>query len=207
MPAPLPAPQRTAEREALAKAITHLGGLDRQLERLGEARSRIDRHGREDALAVARRGLDEARQRAPALLVAKAMGEPYDPALTETAAQGLLEAAERDLDQAITADKVLRDEIKLVEDRRSVAQIARDSAIDAVLRSAPEVAVLGDHYAAARQQMYDLTWVFSALGGQAALPGNFFWDGILWGLDRGAGRPWKAARAALEQDADAELPG
>ena len=82
MPAPLPAPQRTAEREALAKAITHLGGLDRQLERLGEARSRIDRHGREDALAVARRGLDEARQRAPALLVAKAMGEPYDPAST-----------------------------------------------------------------------------------------------------------------------------
>ena len=187
--------------------IEYLGSLDSQLGRLAEARSRLDLRGKEAALSAVRRALDEAKRRAPEILVAKAMGEPYDPALTETAAQGLLEAAERDLDQAITADKVLRDEIKLVEDRRSVAQIARDSAIDAVLRSAPEVAVLGDHYAAARQQMYDLTWVFSALGGQAALPGNFFWDGILWGLDRGAGRPWKAARAALEQDADAELPG
>jgi hypothetical protein len=201
------APQRSQERQKLAAAIAYLGALDGQLQRLAEARGRLGLRDKERALDSARRGLDEARGRAPAILVAKALGEPVAAAQTVEHAQGLLEDTQRSLDEARSADRVLRDEIKLVEDRRSAAQIARDSALDAVLRSAPEVAALGDPYAAARQQMYDLTWVFSALGGQAALPGNFFWDGVLWGSDRGAGTPWRAARVALERDAAASLPG
>jgi hypothetical protein len=32
------------------------------------------------------------------------------------------------------------------------------------------------------------------------------WDGLVEGVDRGFAAPWKAAIAALEQDADVTLP-
>jgi len=62
--------------------IEYLGSLDSQLGRLAEARSRLDLRGKEAALSAVRRALDEAKRRAPEILVAKAMGEPYDPAST-----------------------------------------------------------------------------------------------------------------------------
>jgi hypothetical protein len=86
-----PAPERTTERQKLAEAIEYLSALDRQLKRLAEARGRLGLRDKERAHATARRGLDEARQRAPEALVAKMMGEAYDSAQTVDHAQGLLE--------------------------------------------------------------------------------------------------------------------
>jgi hypothetical protein len=199
------APERTPERQKLAAAIEYLSALDTQLKRLAEARSRLDLRGRESAHAAARQALDEARKRAPEALVAKMMGEAYDPAQTvDDHAQGLLEDAQRELDEATAADELLADEIKDVEGRRSVAQIGRDRALTEVLRTAPEIAELRERIDRARQQLHDSTWICAAIG-MHRLP-RIFWDGVLWGRDRGLGGPWKAAIAALEVDADAALP-
>jgi hypothetical protein len=196
--------ERSAERQKLAERIAYLSALDRQLERLREARECLDLRGKERAHVAARHALDEARTRAPQFLVAKAMGEAYDAAQTVQHAASLLAAAERELDEAGEADALLVDEIRLVGERREVAFHARNAALTEVLRTAPEIAALGDRIERARRQLHNSTWICATIG-MHRLPRNF-WDGILWGPDRGSGEPWKAAIAALESDPDAELP-
>jgi hypothetical protein len=198
-------PQRSAEREALAKAIERFSVLDSQLERLTEARSRLDLRGRENALAATRGALDETRQRAPEILIAKMMGESYDPAATVEHAQQLLDAAQRDLDEALAADRLLADEIKVVEDRRDVAQIARARAVDEVVKSSAEVRTFCARVEQTRQQLHDFSWTCSAIG-LGRLPPGFHWDGTRWGLNNGAGTPWQTAIAALKENPDIELP-
>jgi hypothetical protein len=157
-------PARSAERARLSEAIARLSGLDRQLERLNEARSRLDQRGKEAALYAARRGFDEARKNAPATIVARALNEPYDLHATVDRAQELLEASQRDLDEARTADRLLADEIKIVEERREVAQHARDHAVAEVVKSSAEVAELCAKIEQTRQQLNDFNWVLSAIG-------------------------------------------
>jgi hypothetical protein len=104
---------------------------------------------------------------------------------------------------SLASAKLLRDEIEVVENRRAVARIGRDTALTAVLRASPEIAELRDRVERARQELHDLTWILTAIG-RSRLP--FHWDGVLSGPDRGSGAPWKAALAALETDPDAPLP-
>jgi hypothetical protein len=186
--------ERTAERQQLAEKIQYLAALDRQLERLAVARSKLDLRDKEQAHAAARVALDEAKKRAPELLVKKMMGEEFEPALTVDHAQGQLEDAQRDLDEATAADGLLADEITQVEQRRSLAFHGRDTALAEVLRASPELEALCARIEQTRQQLYDFTWVLSAIG-QRRLPRGV-WDGILWGRDTGSGAPWKAALAA-----------
>jgi hypothetical protein len=197
------APERSPEREKLAQAITYLAALDRQLERLREARSRLDWGGRQLDHENARRGLDEARRRAPEVLVAKAMNEPYDQTATVEHQQGLVDDARRALDEAAAAAALLADEIKVVGERRELAYHARNRQLDEVVRASPEIATLRDRYEAARQRLQDFSWLFHAIGSQR-LP--FYWDGMLHGSDNGSGQPWRAAIERLAIDADAELP-
>jgi hypothetical protein len=203
---PLPEPQRSPERARLAQAIAHLGGLDKQLERLAEARSRLDRRGKEHTLDSAHRALDQTRQRAPEILIAKMMGELVDPALTVEHAQAAVEGAQRELDETTAADRLLADEIKVVEERREVAQHARDHAVAEVVKSSAEVVALCDAIALTRQQLHDYAWVLSAIS-LGRLPPGFFWDGIVHGHDSGGGKLWRAAISALETDPDTVLPG
>jgi hypothetical protein len=199
------APPRTAEREALAKAIAYLGGLDSQLGRLAEARARLDLRGKEDTLAIARRGLTEARENAPAVIVARAMNEPFDPATTVDHAENALTAAQRDLDETTAADRLLADEIKVVEERREVAYLARERAVDEVVKSSAEVRTFCARVERTRQQLHDFSWTCSAIG-LGRLPPGFHWDGTRWGLDGGAGASWRTAIEQLAIDADAMLP-
>jgi hypothetical protein len=185
------APERSPERAQLALAIERLSALDRQLERLAEARTRLDLRG---------------LRRAPEALVAKAMGEPYDLTSTVSHAQNLLEDAQRDLDEATEADKLLTDEIGVVEGRRSIALHGRNDALAEVLRASPEVAALCVRTEQARQQLYDSTWIFSAIGVHRLPRETSRWDGILWGKNTGQGDAWKAALVLLESDPDAALP-
>jgi hypothetical protein len=71
-----------------------------------------------------------------------------------------------------------------------------------VVKSADNL--LGDRIARTRQQLHAFTWICRAIGSQRLPHGA--WDGILWGPDTGQGEAWKAALAALEADADADLP-
>jgi hypothetical protein len=52
----------------------------------------------------------------------------------------------------------------------------------------------------------EISWQLAAVGIHR-LPQAFRWDGLLEGVDRGHGAPWRTAIAALETDPDAELPG
>jgi hypothetical protein len=69
-----PVSERSPERARLAAEIEKLSGLEVQLKRLAEARERLDLRGKERAASAARHALDEARKRAPEVLVAKMMG-------------------------------------------------------------------------------------------------------------------------------------
>jgi hypothetical protein len=198
-------PHRSAEREALAKAIAYLGGLDSQLGRLAEARSRLDLRGKEAALSAARRGLDEARKNAPAVIVARAMNEHFDPATTVDHAENALTAAQRDLDEASAADRVLADEIKVVEERREVAYLVRERAIDAVVQNSAEVRTFCARVEQTRQQLHDFSWTCSAIG-LGRLPPGFHWDGTRSGPNNSAGASWRTAIEQLAIDADAMLP-
>jgi hypothetical protein len=197
-------PQRSPERQKLAAAIEHLGALNRQLGRLAESRGRLGLRDKERVLDSARRALDEVQQRAPATIVARALGEPYDPAATVEHAQQLLDAAQYDLAEAVTADRLLADETRGIEDRREVAYLARERAVAEVLRVSPEIAAVCARVSELREQLAAMSWVCSAIS-RGLPPGA--WDGILYGPDCGHGAPWKAAITALEQDADAALPG
>ena len=199
-----PASQRTPERQRLAAAIDHLAALDRQLARLVEARERLGLHGKRQAYDAALRAVAEAKQRAPTVIIAKAMGETYDSAQTVEHAQGLLDDAQRDLDETAEADRLLADETRVIEQRRVIAFHGRNDALTAVLRAAPEVRALADSFVATREKLWAFSWIFAAVG-RRALPDQV-WDGVLWGKNVGQGDAWKAAIAALERDADAALP-
>jgi hypothetical protein len=198
-------PQRSPERQKLAEAIEKLSAFDRQLERLAEARSRLDWGGKNRAVDAARAALVVAKERAPAVLIAKMMNEYYDSAQTVEHAQGLLEDAERDLAEATAAGELLRDEIQVVEQRRERARHERTDAARAVLRTAPEVAALCARVDQTRQLLRDLAWALSAIG-LSGLPAGYHWNGMLEGRDPGAGAPWRVAVVALETDPDAALP-
>jgi hypothetical protein len=199
------APSRNPERQKLAEAIERLSALDGQLKRLAEARPRLDWGGKSRAVDAARAALAAAKERAPEVLVAKAMGEPFDPALTVEHAASLLADAERDLAEATEADKLLRDEITVVEERRERARNGRTDAVREVLRTAPEVVALCTRVEETRQRLHAATWALSAIG-LGGLPAGYRWDGVLWGRDNGSGAPWRTAIAALERDPDAALP-
>jgi hypothetical protein len=200
-----PSAARSAERERLAETIKQLRGIEAQLSRLHEARERLGIRDKEFSLRAARQDLEEAKQRAPEILIARAMGEPFDPVQTVGHAEGLVEDAQRGLVEAVAADRLLADEIAVLEGRRVVAQLGRNDAITAVLHASPELAALRDRIEQTRQQLYAFSWICSAIG-QQRLPRGL-WDGVLWGSNGGHGEPWKAALMALEHDADAELPG
>jgi hypothetical protein len=130
--------------------------------------------------------------------------EPFDPASTVEHAEGLVDDARRDIDEATAADELIADEIRQVEQRREWSRPGLDDALSEVLRASPEVAALCARIETTRQQLYDFSWIASAIG-RRRLPPNF-WDGILWGSDRGAADQWRAAIARLETDPDAVLP-
>jgi hypothetical protein len=112
----------------------------------------------------------------------------------------------RDLDEAGEADKLLAGEIEVVEQRRSVAQIGRDTALGQVLRVAPEITALWERFQAAKQSVRDIAWELSAVGIHR-LPKEFCWDGYLESNDTaGAGVKWQEAIARLLRDPDAPLP-
>ena len=110
-----------------------------------------------------------------------------------------------------TAEATERARGLLIEEERAAAQDIelavgwRDMALSAVLQASPEITALWDRFQAARQTVRDLAWCLSAVGIHR-LPSSFRWDGLLEGIDRGHGALWKAAIAALEQDADVTLP-
>jgi hypothetical protein len=196
-------PERSPERAKLAAAIEYLDALDNHLGRLAEARNRLGLRDKEFAVTSARAGIEEANKRAPQVLIAKAMGEPYDIVETVEHAQSRLGDAQRELDEAVAADAVLAAEITGIQGRRSLAELTRESALCDVLKNAPELAALAARYETAKQAVRDIAWTFSAIGIHR-LP--FFWDGVCQGSNNGSGAPWKAAIAALQSDPDAALP-
>jgi hypothetical protein len=205
---PLPEPQRTAEREALAKAIAQLARARDRLARAKEAYARLDLHGPNSAdrqRERAERALVEARERAPHLMVAQLLDTPTRGALSVETAEEALKAAIQTAEATERARGLLVEEERAAEQEIELAVGWRDMALIAVLQAASELAALWDRYQAARQNVRDIAWCLSAVGIHR-LPLTCRWDGLVEGVDRGHGTTWKEAIAALEQDADVSLP-
>jgi hypothetical protein len=164
------------ERQRLAEAIDRLSVLDTQLNRIAEARSRLDLRGKERAYDAALRALADAKQRAPEMAIARAMVEPFDPTATTAHAEGLVDDARRDLNETAEADGVLAEEIRAVEQRRELAFHGRNDALTGVLRTAPEVRALAESFVATREKLWSFSWIFSVIG-RRALPDQV-WDGV-----------------------------
>jgi len=202
------APQRSQERQRLAEAIEHLGAARRRLARAREAFTRLNLYGPDSPDRVkerAERALAEARERAPHLMVAQLLGDSPEPALSVEAAEEALRVAAQAAEAAARAWALLEEEQRVAEQAIELAVVRRDRALCEVLQASPEITALWDRFQAARQNVRDIAWCLSAVGIHR-LPSSFRWDGLLEGVDRGHGAPWKAAIAALEQDPDAPLP-
>jgi hypothetical protein len=102
------------------------------------------------------------------------------------------------------ADKLLRDEIQAVEQRREWARGARNDAVREVLRTSSETAALWQRFQNARQRVRDLSWELAAA--RIFIGPPFHWDGRLEDREDGRGDKWKSAIKALENDPGAVLP-
>ena len=205
------APQRSQERQRLAEAIEHLGAARRRLARAREAFTRLNLYGPDSPDRVkerAERALAEAKERAPRMMVEQLLGTATAEAeLSVEAAEETLRVATQAAEAAARARALLEEEQRVAEADISEAAIRRDVALSAVVQSSAELAAVCDRFRAAQQSFWDMTWLLSAVGVHR-LPQAFrSWDGVRHGVDRGAGKPWRAAITALEVDPDAALPG
>ena len=207
--APQARPERAAERTRLAEAIEQLARARDRLARAKEAYGQLDLYGPDSPDRVkerAERALAAAKEEAPRLMVAQLLGDSTEATLNPVAAaEEALKAAIQTAEAVDRARALLEEERRAAEREIELAVGWRDMALSAVLQASPEITALWDRFQAARQTVRDLAWCLSAVGIHR-LPSSFRWDGLLEGVDRGHGAPWKAAIAALEQDPDAPLP-
>jgi hypothetical protein len=191
----------------LAQAIADHARATARLERVKEARSRLDLYGPDSPTRVkdrAERDLAAARARAPQTIVSRLLGTQTEGGLSVEDAEQALAAATRAADEATEARRLLDEEAAAAERAVEFEFYRRRAALTEVVRTSPQIVELADRIQQARQALHDFTWVCRAIGLQRLPYGA--WDGVLRGSDTGQGDAWKAALAALEADADADLP-
>jgi hypothetical protein len=204
-------PQRSQERTKLAEAIEQLARARDRLARAKKAFTRLSLHGPDSVdrqKELAERALAATKERAPRMMVEQLLGTATAEAeLSVEAAEETLRVATQAAEAAARARALLEEEQRVAEVSIEEAIVRRDMALSAVVQSSAEIAAACDRFRAAQQNFWDMTWLLSSIGVHR-LPQAFrSWDGVRHGVDRGAGKPWRAAITALEVDPDAALPG
>jgi hypothetical protein len=199
-----PPEQRTPEREKLAREIARVAEASAELDRVRQAMTKTgEPWARDGVVERAEAALLEARERAPAQLVADILqgGRRSDVARAEAALQVAREEA---TSQRATARLLAAEERQAIE-KLQRATGWRQLAVTEVLKTDLAVAALLAQYKAAKLRVEDLTWALREVS--LGLP--YAWDvpRVDEMADRGAGQPWREAVAMLALDADAPLPG
>jgi chromosome segregation ATPase len=209
-------PVRSREREALGKAITN---RNEALARLSAVRQAIEqaannartaRHELERAEAA----VGEAKTQAAKHAISTALGKEGTPQASIKQARAAVQAAQDDMDSAISAEAELAKELKAAESRLVTARVVFDNAFRAVLAAEPAIDRLLDQRRALNAKLLDVEVALYAAFKAGALP--------QWPLPVENDEPdaqyfdantiaehapeWAAALQALRKDADTPLP-
>jgi hypothetical protein len=192
------------EREALASAIERHRDAAAEHERTEAAFHQLEDRFfvvLQPALRAALDQLHETKRLHPQRLVASALGEPPpdDGGLSVYAAEKALSEAERAVDDAREARKLIAQEAEAKRATEAIARQAVDRCVTEVLAASPEVEALRDEYVVLRQRFSAVIGALRAAGVHGLWP---------LALDETAfaNSEWEAALRLLREDADASLP-
>jgi chromosome segregation ATPase len=202
------APPRTPEREQLAEAIARRDTATKQLARIQAAHERASdtvyelKDGVDKAIAT----LNEAKAGEGSYLAAVALGEA-DVALSpvKTAAANV-EQANDQLGTARRTRAALEAEIKVVERELMFADMALDERIADAVRADPAVRQLVTDFEVASKTYAELRQAMTAVRCEWLPDASRSWDSIRNWPEMPTVATWKAALAALRENADAPLP-
>lgn len=188
---------RSAERDALAEAISRHGAAVARREKIEAARETVFTYAAREAVEQAERAVEDAKARAARALFEKTIGPTVAEAKAAHAtAQEALEAAEAARDN-------LEREVAAAESEVSMSTLKLDRAVADVVKSDPAAAKLAARFREVQREHADLASAAQLLEG-SALPIGV--TALRSFPDLQARGRWEAALAALRTDADAELP-
>jgi hypothetical protein len=202
---PPPAPPRTPERDALARAIERHATAQRARDAIGTAEHAAFRMVGDAGRAVeaATAAVEVAKRNAAEYATTALLEQSPAPAVTQTtrAARVALAEAEDGLAAALAAQAALPAKREAASTELFSARRALDACLRDVVRSSPAVARVIAEYNAARASFVASAAALDFLDSLDVLPPG-------WSVDAPPpdDAPWRLALAALESDADAPLP-
>jgi len=207
-PPPAP-PPRSPERERLAVAIERYNAATLAVDRVAAAQREAAAARTDTFLAVERAevALNDARESAPLRRTRQLIGEADDGSLTVPEAERALIEARAAYEAAIQDAQLLAQAATEAEQRAGYARGNRNAAIEEVLQASAALAALFAQLEAARVRADEI------VGALRVLRLTQRQTSVLYVVrpqprdDGPAAQRWRAALAALESDADAELPG
>jgi hypothetical protein len=199
---------RSAERTTLAAAIQRHTEAVRQLGAVKAAQEQASDavYSARDNIEAATARVEQAKSDAGKFLTKRMLGETNDAPMSVQEARAALTATTDTLEATVAASEALQVQGRAAEQSLGVAELRRDDALRAVVRSDAAVAKLLADFERARREMVNLRLILESLSG--LLPENIK---SFWRFEPTASEPpgvaaWRAAIEALARDADAALP-
>jgi hypothetical protein len=188
----------------LAEVIRRHGAVADRLTRINTALEEISVWSANEAVERAETTLKDARTRQQKTLVAKLLGDPSSPGPTVEEAEQALVDARGTLVTAQRTRDALESQQRAAESTLGWAKSGLRDSIARVVHSEGAASAVLAQYLEARREVARIHEVLSLLAARNCLPA--YWDTHVHYPPTNAEAPWRAALAALESDADAELP-
>lgn len=202
------APPRTPEREALAAAIERRDAAANRLAAIKTAQERAMNSvfDLKDAVDKAIAALDEAKADESRQLVEAFIGGDTAVVSPVKSAAAAVEEANARLATARQMRAALEQEEKTAENDLMWAKNKLDGAVGDAVRADPALRQLVADFEAANKTCIELRQALSTLQREWLPSEAVRWDSIHPWSEMPAAVAWKAALAALREDADAPLP-
>jgi len=205
--APAPAPvRRSPEREGLQLAISRRDKLKHELGRVTQECESFweKRVNARKTIEAAEAAVEEAKTNSAHYLIQASLGNSATPPLSPKEARAGLADAQDNLAILLETEATIREGMgRQLTMRDDQVREARD----AVVRSEAATQALLERYAIVSAEFFASRAVLDHLARFHMLPSgkrfNSFVENV---IELPAGSPWRAAFAALETDADAQLP-
>jgi chromosome segregation ATPase len=206
-----PPSARSTARADLAAAIAARNAATARLERVKKAEDTLNSkiYAAYPAIEAAEARVIEAKEKAPAFIVAQVLGEANDAdaPISTKQAQAELQLVQDDLENLRSAREPLKTELgECEQDVRHAEWKLRERIGDAVAADSATVALL-DRFAAAAREFLGCRKALEMLSSREALPEGTRWlQHAYENVGDAIFNEWQAALAALETNADAPLP-
>jgi hypothetical protein len=206
-----PPSARSTARADLAAAIEARAAATARLERVKKAEDALNSkiYAAVPAIEAAEAKVVEAKEKAPAFIVAQVLGEANDAdaPISTKQAQAELQLAQDELEALRSAREPLKQELSACEqDVRHAEWKLRARIGEAVAADNATLALL-DRFAAAAREFLGTRKALEMLSSREALPEGTRWlQHAYEDVGDAIFNEWHAALTALESDADARLP-